>query len=146
MTYDLHDLIERVSATNQTNGFSEFAETPEEGKARYLIEKLWLVNSELTEAGEELREGHGVHETYFEDLKIPASLIYEVGPTEAKKLIEEDWGDRLRKPEGFPSEIADAIIRLLHLVAETGIDIEAAIEQKLAYNATRGHKHGGKKF
>lgn len=146
MTYDLHDLIDRVSASNQQNGFSEFAETPEEGKTRYIIEKLWLVGSELTEAGEELREGHGIHETYFEDLKIPESLIWEVGPEKARELIEGDWADRLRKPEGFPSEVADAIIRLLHLVAETGIDIEAAIEQKLAYNATRGHRHGGKKF
>jgi NTP pyrophosphatase (non-canonical NTP hydrolase) len=46
------------------------------------------------------------------------------------------------KPEGFPVELADAVIRLFGLAYEAGIDLPAAIEEKLAYNATRPFKHG----
>ena len=35
------------------------------------------------------------------------------------------------KPEGFPSEIADAIIRLLHICSGMGIDIDYVIELKM---------------
>lgn len=39
-------------------------------------------------------------------------------------------------------EIADAIIRLLDLSGYMGIDIDAHVGAKLAYNATRGTRHG----
>lgn len=146
---DLKTLTKRISDINKANGFSEFDTLPEDQKVRYIIEKLWLVGSELTEAGEELRNGHGITETYYEDCMPPASLVAEIGDVqkarEAYLVYLEEQG-KPKKPEGFPSEIADAVIRLLHLVAETGIDLEAIIDEKLTYNASRGHKHGGKKF
>ena len=49
------------------------------------------------------------------------------------------------KPEGIPIELADVIIRVLDLCGRYGIDIEAAIREKHAYNLTREHRHGGKK-
>jgi NTP pyrophosphatase (non-canonical NTP hydrolase) len=48
------------------------------------------------------------------------------------------------KPEGVPSELADVVIRALDAADAWGIDLGAVIEEKLAYNATRGHRHGGK--
>jgi NTP pyrophosphatase (non-canonical NTP hydrolase) len=50
------------------------------------------------------------------------------------------------KPMGVPSEIADVIIRALHFCGKHGIDIEKAVEVKMAYNATRPFKHGGKRL
>ena len=43
-----------------------------------------------------------------------------------------------------PEEIADAFIRLFDLCGFYGIDIEAHIKAKMAYNATRPAKHGKK--
>lgn len=48
------------------------------------------------------------------------------------------------KPEGFGSECADVLVRLLDTCQRTGVDLSAEFERKLAYNATRGHRHGGK--
>jgi NTP pyrophosphatase (non-canonical NTP hydrolase) len=49
------------------------------------------------------------------------------------------------KPEGFPSELADVIIRTLDLCAALGIDIEHEIDQKMKHNGTRPYRHGGKR-
>lgn len=53
--------------------------------------------------------------------------------------------DKPNKPDGIPIELADIIIRALHLAAIHKIDIEAAMKLKLEYNTTRSHRHGGKK-
>lgn len=50
------------------------------------------------------------------------------------------------KPEGFPSELADVVIRTVDLSEALGIDLEAEILKKMAYNSTRPHLHGGKKL
>lgn len=77
--------------------------------------KLLLAVGELIEAQNELREGHPVEEIYF-----------------------SEGG----KPEGFVIEVADCIIRLFHLSAQHGLNIESAITLKMAYNKTRPYKHG----
>ena len=74
------------------------------------------VHGEVSEAWEEIRNGHAVTE------------VYEVHG----------------KPEGFPIEMADTIIRILHICANYKIDIEGAIEAKMRYNETRPYRHGGK--
>lgn len=48
------------------------------------------------------------------------------------------------KPEGFPVELADALIRLLDLCGFLGIDIEEMVAMKHAFNRTRPYRHGGK--
>jgi NTP pyrophosphatase (non-canonical NTP hydrolase) len=48
------------------------------------------------------------------------------------------------KPEGVGAELADVFIRLLDTCERRGIDLVEEFERKLAYNRTRGHKHGGK--
>jgi NTP pyrophosphatase (non-canonical NTP hydrolase) len=48
------------------------------------------------------------------------------------------------KPEGFGSEAADVLVRLLDTCKRRGIDLAWEFERKLEYNSTRGHKHGGK--
>ncbi len=51
----------------------------------------------------------------------------------------------LPKPEGFGSECADVLIRLLDTCDRTGVDLPDEVIRKLAYNRTRGYKHGGKR-
>jgi hypothetical protein len=50
------------------------------------------------------------------------------------------------KPEGCVVEFADCIIRIADFCHVKGWDLEAAIKEKMEYNKTRPHKHGGKKF
>lgn len=48
------------------------------------------------------------------------------------------------KPVGFPTEMADTIIRIIDLCCALGIDIDKAIAKKAEYNKTRAYRHGGK--
>lgn len=50
----------------------------------------------------------------------------------------------LPKPEGFGSEAADVLIRLLDTCKRRGVDLGAEYHRKIAFNKTRGHRHGGK--
>lgn len=80
---------------------------------RNIGEQLMLVVTEVAEAMEDLRVG-----------KMEMTLS-ESG-----------------KPEGFPVEIADVMIRLFDLAGYLKIDLEEAVRTKMAYNETRPHKHG----
>lgn len=55
------------------------------------------------------------------------------------------WTDGAGKPQGVASEFADVIIRLGHYAEIFGINLSAEVERKLAYNATREYRHGGKR-
>jgi NTP pyrophosphatase (non-canonical NTP hydrolase) len=51
-----------------------------------------------------------------------------------------------QKPEGEAVELVDAIIRIADYFGKKGWDLEEVVKAKLTYNATRPHRHGGKKF
>lgn len=61
------------------------------------------------------------------------------------KIIDQGEGEKFPKPEGVGSEFADILIRLLDSCEREGIDLEAEVERKLRYNATREYRHGGKR-
>ena len=61
-----------------------------------------------------------------------------------KSAIQRVCREYKRYTDSVEFELADAIIRLLDICDFYGIDIEKHIEAKLAYNRTRGYKHGKK--
>lgn len=105
---------------NAANGWRE----PIDPVIAELLAMQMLIVSEVAEATEEARKGYRPDENYYTEVRTGQG--------------------RTLKPEGVPSEIADIVIRCLDFADKYGIDLEAAIEEKLAYNATRGHRHGGK--
>jgi len=114
---DLKQLIEDVHKNAVAHGWWE--------NPRSEGELLMLVVSEISEAFEEIRDGHAITESYYsEDPKTPNNP----------------------KPEGVPSELADVIIRIMDISAYYGIDIEKAIIEKNNYNKCRPFRHGGKKL
>lgn len=52
----------------------------------------------------------------------------------------------LPKPEGVGSEAADVLVRLLDECRRQGVDLGYEFRRKVAYNRTRGYKHGGKRI
>jgi NTP pyrophosphatase (non-canonical NTP hydrolase) len=101
-------------------------------------ELCMLIDTEVAEAYEEYRNGHAVNEMYF-----PASGVHgplSVLPGEAMVWASEyGW-----KPEGVPSELADIVIRVADICGHYGIDLNEAVRVKMAYNANRSYRHGGK--
>ena len=77
-----------------------------------VAEKLMLTVTELSEALEFARDGN--FDLFFDGLK----------------------------PDGFPAELADAIIRILDMCAAMNIDIAKVLALKMGYNESRPVRHG----
>lgn len=86
-----------------------------DGKARQIGEQVANMHAELSEAWEHYRNGHMVA-----------------------------FHDQMGKPDGFPIELADVVIRVMDTCEALGIDLEEMIALKHAYNTSRPHRHGGK--
>lgn len=104
----------------------------------YETSRIALIVTEAAEAIEELRNGRESNETYYSG-GIGYSVEGDLDESEAT-----DANGNPRKPEGVPSEIADVVIRSFDFAHEAGFDLADIIFEKLAYNATRAHKHGRK--
>lgn len=82
---------------------------------------LMLAVTELSEALEEVRDHRGLNEVCY---------------------ATDKQGDQ--KPEGVPIELADAIIRIADMADRWGIDLDAAVTEKMAYNERRSYRHDGR--
>lgn len=80
--------------------------------------KLALIHSEVSEALEALRETGAPNVTF--------------------------WDSNGAKPVGVGIELADVLIRIGDLCERYGIDLEAAVVEKLRFNKTRPMRHGNK--
>lgn len=103
-------------------------------------EQIGLMHSELSEALEEYRNGRPLDYLYFSDYgdesEVDINLVCD----------KDNFGNlaSVCKLEGVGAEFADTIIRILDTCEKYGIDIEKAIEMKMAYNENRPYRHGGK--
>jgi NTP pyrophosphatase (non-canonical NTP hydrolase) len=115
----LNALANKINKINEANGFNDDKVDDDFVKGLLIDRRLLLTVGEIIEAQEELRSGREVYEVYY--------------------TKDKNGND---KPEGFGPELADALIRLLHLCGALKLDIGGLVTQKLAYNETRGYKHG----
>lgn len=67
--------------------------------------------------------------------------------SEALEALRKDLNDdKLTHRKGVEVELADCVIRIMNYARQTGLDVAGALIEKNRYNATREHRHGGKKF
>src|SRR6185369_7266774 len=130
------------------NVVTEVSEAQEEWRAgRQMTETYWTPKS--TPSGEwdqflRYRDGVLCVHNYDYDFANGDPSVQEWLPVTPELLRQMPGMVKYLKPEGIPSELADIIIRVLDIVAFHGIDIAAAIADKMAYNESRTYRHGGK--
>lgn len=139
MDIKLNKLAEEIHQINVDNGF-----WPTSKDERNKSELLMLIVSELAEAMEALRDNNFCKYSLSKDSLDLSEGEFEEIYKKYKTLSTEDFKmyfeDTIKNT--FEDEIADSIIRLLDLCAGLNIDIEKHIEMKVAYNKTRGIRHG----
>lgn len=100
---------------------------------RSVGDEMALLHSEVSEGLEEFRVGR--MKTSFRHGE-KGSYVYN----------DERYGPdgTPGKPIGFPSEMADILVRLLDVCHSHDIDLVEEFRLKMIYNHTRAHRHGGK--
>jgi hypothetical protein len=111
------------------------------GRDRHPLELHALIHSEIAEATEAVRAGQlpfFIAGHPYENEMAP-QLTDLSGHEDSAAICSNG-----HKPEGEAVELADAIIRIADLFAARGWDLDAVVTAKMAYNATRPIRHGGK--
>lgn len=116
--WTVRDMQEAAHSASKEKGWwpESDLERASDGDVELIATKLMLITTEVAEAMEDVRNGHIEPDTRLDG-----------------------------KPEGLPSELADIVIRVMDLAGSISIDLAHEIHRKMEYNATRSHRHGGKK-
>lgn len=120
LTTSLTDAMYRVAEVNADNGWHD--------TERSFGDDIALLHSEVSEALEAYRSW-GLQDMTEQQCTKHSPFCHRDGEC---------------KPEGVGSELADVLIRLLDTCYRRDVDLAAEFERKLAFNKTRGHRHGGK--
>ena len=111
----LNDIAKAAHNNSVAHGFwPEAPEFPVTLSIERLGLLLALIHSEVSEALEDARNGNMGSETM---------------------LVNS-------KPVGFPSELADIVIRVGDISHAMGYDLDYEVARKMDYNKTRPYKHG----
>ena len=94
----------------------------------------------VSELVEELKRWSAAKGFDFTWEQAPTFLMLIV--TEAAEAMQA-WRDDDRAK--FAEELADLVIRALHMAGQLGIDLEAEISRKMEINWRRPYRHGHKK-
>ena len=98
----------------------------------FILGKLALVHSEISEAVECVRDDDFAMRI-VERLEPAPGLLTAQGETVKPP-----------KPEGMVTELADTVIRIMHLCGAMGLDLDEAVRVKMEFNAGRPFQHGRK--
>lgn len=118
----ISDMVQRSFEGAKAKGFHDVESMKDQIRAYSLPARLCLIHSEVSEALESYRKDPSHLQPFW---------------------IDEEKGG---KPEGILSELADVVIRVGDLCGVEGWDLASAITEKLAFNLTREHLHGGKRL
>lgn len=126
----IDDYESEIVAWGKTKGWdmAKCLSTDPDVKRDFVLHKLMLVVTEIAEAAEAVRD----------DEYAQTGGVWEKVEGDPKN------SHKITKPEGMVSELADAVIRIMHLTGAMGFSLEAAIRDKMAYNAQREYMHGRK--
>lgn len=119
---NLKELSKKIYEANKEKGFWD--------KERNFGEVIALCHCELSEAFEEYRKKEN----------LPNGGMYYYSDKNGNLFEKNDETNSL-KPEGMASEMIDVIIRVLDWCGNQDLDVDALIDEKLAYNKTRPYKH-----
>lgn len=127
----MKDPHETYSMRGQFNRVSNNIQTWREKKGFHsgwdnVPEKLMLTVTELSEAMEVYRH------IQFTEEATPRPINWP----------QKDAAENGAYIENFEEELADTVIRIMDLATACGLDLEAAIEKKMAKNEGRPHMHG----
>jgi hypothetical protein len=132
----INQLVEYCTAVAKDKGWGWPTEKTKDH--HFLGSQLMLVVSECSEALEDVRKNHLI--TQFKDEN---GNIYESIDHDQPTLRIGPLGTS-RKPVGFPTELADIVIRCFHIAGEMEIDLAKEIIVKMAYNSMRSFRHENK--
>lgn len=121
MSKSINELVKEAHDNAVSKGWWE--------EERSFGEIIALIHSEASEALEDYRNGSKPEEVWYQHKTEGYSVT---------QLTDE------YKPCGIPSELADIVIRVFDACGRYGINLEEAIREKMAYNAIRPKRHGGK--
>lgn len=144
-TEELRDVLsrasEQVEQVNRQNGWFDANRT--------VLEGHMLIVTEVAEMSEAWRET-GLDDATVNFAKHRIDLTTFICGLCGEQAVGMDSNREcpgsLPKPEGYGSEAADILIRLLDQCTRDGVDLAFEFTRKVAYNATRGKYHGGKKL
>jgi NTP pyrophosphatase (non-canonical NTP hydrolase) len=98
---------------------------------------------ELTQAMHDFVGGQGWYDLDSPKPQTPKNIAYSLAIEAAEILEHFQWSEDTQNLEALSSELADVALYLLQLASVTGINLEQAIMDKLAFNAMRNWSTSG---